>query len=266
MLFDTHTHVQFEEYDADREEVMARAREEGVWMLNVGTNLAYSQKAIALAHTCLEGVYASVGLHPNDVASHLDFAPFEELARDPKVVAIGETGLDYSRIRNQESGMRNQESEIKKMQRDLFIKHIELSQRIRKPLVIHCRDAHDDLLSILHSYFKIPHSARGVMHFFGGAGSWENAKAYLEMGLYLSFSGVVTFAHYAHGEDLKSIPLDSILVETDAPFAAPVPQRGKRNEPSFVRWTAEKIAELKNVSFEKVAERTGENAKALFGV
>ncbi|MBI1755274.1 TatD family hydrolase [Candidatus Azambacteria bacterium] len=257
MLFDTHTHVQFEQYDADRDEVMKRASEAGTWMVNVGTDLVSSKKAVALARTYKEGVYASVGLHPNDVAAGLDFTPFEELAQNEKVVGIGETGLDY---------FRTTEKEKQELQKEIFIKHIELAHKVHKPLIIHCRGAHPDLLKMLlstrYSLLSIP----GVMHFFGGAGAWENLDAYLEMGFYISFAGVVTFSNYEHAQNIKKIPLERILVETDAPFAAPAPERGKRNEPSFIQHTARTIAELKGVGLEEVATQTTKNARTLFGV
>jgi len=254
MLFDTHTHTQFEDYDQDHDDVIRRALSADTWMINVGTDLSLSQKAVALAHQYEEGVYASVGLHPNDVVADTDFALFEKLAKDPKVVGIGECGLDYYRTTNQEA---------QETQRTFFIKHVELAKKLNKPLIIHCRNAHHDLLPLLKRYAQ---GANGVMHFFGGEGAWENARAYLDMGFYISFSGVVTFAKYGHEADIKSIPLERLLIETDAPFAAPEPHRGKRNEPSFVARTAEKLAAIKGVSMEELAAATTQNARMLFGV
>lgn len=255
MLFDTHTHVQFESYDSDREEVLARAREAGVWMVNVGTDLDSSRKAVALAGKEGEGIFASVGLHPNDVASDMDFTPFERLARDPHVVGIGETGLDY---------FRTPEKEKQELQKEIFLKHVALACAVKKPLIIHCRDAHPDLLAIMKSA-SLP-TIPGVMHFFGGTGAWENLDAYLAMGFYISFAGVVTFSKYSHTEDIKRIPKERILVETDAPFVAPEPERGKRNEPAFVRFTVEKIAQIRGVSFDEMAAQTSHNARTLFSV
>lgn len=257
MLFDTHTHVQFEEYDADREEVIGRALGAGVWMVNVGTNFEYSRKAIALAHQYKEGVYASVGLHPNEVSEGVNFSSFEELARDPKVVGIGECGLDY---------FRTTEKKKQELQKEFFLKHIDLAHAVKKPLIIHCREAHQDLLNILLSTRYSLLSSPGVMHFFGGPGAWENAKAYLSLGFYLSFSGVVTFKNYTHHKNIQGIPLDRMVVETDAPYAAPVPYRGKRNEPFFVGETARTIAELKGVAYDEVASQTALNARTLFGI
>lgn len=251
MLFDTHTHVQFENYDADRDETIRRALSADVWMTNVGTDLAYSQKAVALAHQYKEGVYASVGLHPNDVSSGMDFVPFEELAKDAKVVGIGETGLDY---------FRTTEKAKQSLQKEVFIRHIELAKELHKPVIVHCRSAHADAIELLRAHGK---GVGGVAHFF--TGTKEDAARYLDLGFYISFSGVVTLAR-DYDEVVTYVPSDRILIETDAPFAAPIPERGKRNEPSFVQHTARKIAELKGVSFEEAATQTTKNARALFGV
>ena len=282
MIFDSHTHIQFPEFDADRDAVIKRALEAGIWMVNVGTNVESSKKAVELAHQYKEGVYATVGIHPVrdeisngespcDVDTDYDFARIEELARDPKVVGIGETGLDYYRnqeIQNLKIKMQNDNAKfkiIKEKQKELFLKHIELSQKVNKPLIIHCRDAHDDLIEILVSSFKFQvSSSPGVMHFFGGEGAWENLDKYLEMGFYISLAGVITFKNYKDAENIKKIPLDRILIETDAPYAAPEPHRGKRNEPSYIKFVAEKLAEIKGVSFEEAAEQTMQNVRALF--
>lgn len=322
MLIDSHTHTQFPEFDADRDAVVRRALEAGIWMVNVGTNVESSKKAVELAREYPEGVYATVGIHPvrdeifngaspQDADAEYDFAQIEELARDPKVVGIGETGLDYYRSQEmQNSKIKNQNDPkqitsqlygasnakfkiIKEKQKELFLKHIELAREVAKPLVIHCREAHDDLLEILRVQFgevqppttnnfllsgrhmatnsskagknqRAEVEPRGVMHFFGGAGAWENLDEYLKMGFYISLAGVITFKKYGHFEDIKRIPLGRILIETDAPYAAPEPYRGKRNEPLYVKYVAEKLAKIKGVAFEKVAERTTKNARALF--
>ncbi len=254
MLFDTHTHVNLDQFDADADAVIKRCLDADIWMVNVGTDLARSQKAIALAHRYKEGVYASVGLHPNDVGAAADFSVFEELARDEKVVGIGETGLDY---------FRTTEKEKQELQKDFFIKHIKLAQKVKKPLIVHCRNAHEDVLKTLHASRFTLHDPPGVMHFF--TGTKDDARAYLELGMYISFSGVITFAK-EYEDVVRFVPLERIVVETDAPYAAPVPHRGKRNEPSYVKHVAEKIAELKGLSFEEVARQTTKNALTLFGL
>lgn len=264
MLFDSHTHVNFKDFDGDRDAVIKRCLDEDIWMINVGTDAEHSKKAVEIAHAYPEGVYAAVGVHPNDGEKAGEFLAIEELAKDKKVVAIGETGLDYFRIMNQESGIKNQEEYKKKQQQELFVKHIELSQKVKKPLIIHCRDAHNDLTDILVSSFTFHVSSpRGVMHFF--TGTKKDAEKYLDLGFYLSFSGVLTFTH-DYDELVRWVPLEKILVETDAPFVAPVPHRGKRNEPSYVKYTAQRIAEIKGLSFEDVAEQTTQNARELFKI
>jgi len=188
------------------------------------------------------------------------------LAKNKKVVGIGECGLDFHRIENQASEKSKVES-FKVKQREVFIKHLELAKEVNKPIIIHCRDAHNDLLEIFNLAVKPP---SGVMHFF--TGNLEQAKKYIELGFYISFSGVITFPPRkgeivgAYDEIIKNIPLEKILIETDCPYVAPVPHRGKRNEPQYVKYVAHKIAEIRGVSFEEVAEQTTKNAKKLFGI
>jgi len=254
MLFDTHTHVNTEDFTDDHKAVIARCLEADTWMVNVGTCITDSKRAIELAHAYEKGVYASVGVHPNDVGADIDFIQLEGLARDEKVVGIGEVGLDYYRTTDKEK---------QRLQAEVFARHIELARKVDKPLIVHCREAHHDLLHMLKKYAQ---GLAGVMHFFGGPGSWENARAYLDMGFYLSFSGVVTFANYSYADDVARLPLERMLIETDAPFATPVPYRGKRNEPANVRYVAERIAALRGISFEEVSEQTTRNARALFKI
>ena len=267
MLFDSHTHVNFKDFDTDRDAVIKRCLDENIWMINVGTDATYSKKAVEIAHAYPEGVYAAVGIHPNDGGTAEEFSAIEELAKDEKVVAIGETGLDYFRIGDGEA-------RAKEKQKELFIKHIELAQRVKKPLSIHCRDAHNDLFKLLKAIssstvlsslpkgYKLTPSP-GVMHFF--TGTKEDAENYLDLGFYLSFSGVLTFTR-DYDDLVRWAPLDQILVETDAPFVAPVPHRGKRNEPSYAKYVAQRIAEIKGLSFEEVAVQTTTNTRKLFSI
>ena len=270
MLIDSHCHVQFPEFDADRDAVIKRVLDDGVWMVNVGTNVESSRKAVELARQYKEGVYASVGIHPHDADTEYDFTQIEELAQDPKVVGIGETGPDYFRITNSSFAKASEDKHklrIKERQKELFLKHIELAQKVGKPLIIHCRNAHNDLLSMLNSYFVLRNSSpKGVMHFFGGVGAWENLDKYLAMGFYISLAGVITFKNYKDAEKVKKIPLDRILIETDAPYASPEPHRGKRNEPSYVKFVAEQLAEIKGVSFGDVERQTSINTQELFSI
>ncbi|MEK7087346.1 MAG: TatD family hydrolase, partial [Patescibacteria group bacterium] len=280
-FFDTHTHANFNVFKNDSKEVVERALENGVWMINVGSQASTSKRAVEMAQNYQEGVYAAVGLHP----SHLEDEIFDEefyleLAKNEKVVAIGECGLDYAVFVREQKGERLQkrasaeafsegglQKEIdyrKKKQKEVFIKHIELAKKIDKPVIIHCRDAHDDLIEILKANSsKLKDNEAGVMHFFTGA--YEQAKQYIDLGFYISFSGVITFAS-EYEELVKKLPLDRILIETDAPYAAPAPYRGKRNEPSYVVEVARKLAEIKNISFDEAARQTTENAKIVFGL
>lgn len=261
MLIDTHTHVNFDAFKDDYKEVIDRALKENIWLVNIGSDFASSKRAVELASEYKEGVYAAIGVHPTDTKAEVfEEEGFLRLAKNEKVVAIGECGLDYFSVEN---GI---DEEAKSAQKELFVKHVNLAQETKKPLIIHCRDANEDLLDLLtansHKLIINP----GVMHFFGGDGAWENLQAYLDLGFYISFAGVVTFANYSKAENVKRVPLDRILVETDAPYVAPVPMRGKRNEPSYVIYTAQKIADIYGIPLEELASQTTKNAKVLFGI
>ena len=273
---DCHTHVNFAAFDEDREEVIARTLENDTWMINVGTQKDTSQSAVELANRYEKGVYAIVGIHPihtgesfhdvdelgsnggdtngfNSRGEEFDSDFYKNLAQDEKVVGIGETGLDYFRL---EKGSREKQQEI-------FIKHIELANSVNKPLMLHIRpsredtDSYKDALKILKEYAKVP----GDAHFF--AGSVEDAKKFLDIGYFVSFTGVITFTS-DYDEVIRYMPLESILSETDAPYVAPVPHRGKRNEPIFVQEVVKRIAEIKDLPLEKVKEQMIENAFKFF--
>ncbi|MEK7586255.1 MAG: TatD family hydrolase [Patescibacteria group bacterium] len=268
-LIDIHAHVNFPNFDADRGEVMKRALEAGVGMINVGTDLETSQSAVALAHEYEnEPVWATVGLHPTDCQGAtlaVNFwEEFKKLAQDKKVVAIGECGLDYFR-----SDKLNVES-YKENQKQVFLKQIEIASEVSKPLMIHCRptlatqDAYKDILEII-SKSQIPNHKKnpGDLHFF--AGSLEIAKQFLALGFTLSFTGVITFTH-DYDEVIKATPLEQMMAETDCPFVAPVPYRGKRNEPSCVVEVVKRLAEIKEISAEAMAEQTVANAQRIFNL
>lgn len=249
-LFDAHSHLQFPEFGKDRDEVVKRTLAQGVSTIIVGVDKNSSLEAIKLAKK-YENFYASVGLHPADAEKEefdLDF--YEKLAKNEKVVAIGECGLDYYRNKRQET--RN-----KDLQKEIFIKHIELALKLNKPLIIHCRDAHKEVIKILKS------EQNGVIHFFSG--TIEQAKQYLELGFYISLSAIITYSNQ-YDELIKSLPLNRILAETDSPFASPVPYRGRRNEPIYVKEVVKKLAEIKNISFEEMGKITFENARKLFRI
>lgn len=259
MLIDSHTHVHFGDFKNDADEVIKRALAQNIWLVSVGTNKKTSQEALDLAQKYPEGVFAAIGMHPHDAEEELkansgekDFEFLLELAQKNKVVGIGECGLDYFKM---------EDEKIKKDQKNLFLRHIELSQKSQKPLIIHCRDAHKDMQEILRAHKNDLLKNPGVMHFF--TGSKEDAKIYLDMGFYISFSGVITFAR-DYDETIRFVPKDRILIETDAPYVAPLPFRGKRNEPSYVKYIADKLAEVLGESQENTYKQTFDNAKNLF--
>ncbi|MBP9711088.1 MAG: TatD family hydrolase [Candidatus Pacebacteria bacterium] len=266
--FDAHTHVQFVAFKDDADDVMARAKEAGVGMNIVGTQYDTSAQAVTLAEKYDEA-YATIGLHPIHTSkSHhdekelgeggkeftsrgeqFDAAAYEALAESPKVIAIGECGLDYYRL----------DEATKKVQVENFIAQIELANKLRKPLMLHIRQAYADALELLKAHAKV----RGDVHFF--AGDWGVAKQFLDLGFTLSFTGVVTFTH-DYDEVVKNTPLDMILTETDAPYVTPVPYRGKRNEPMYIPEIVKKIAEIKGVEFEQAREQILKNTERVFNL
>lgn len=249
-MFDTHSHPQYFKFDGDRIEVLQRAKDAGVKMICVGTDYDMSVKAIELA-TVHEMIWASVGLHPNDnLDEKYDGNAYEELAKHPKVVAIGEIGLDYYRTPDEEQ---------QKIQKARFLEQTSLAIRIDKPMVIHCRNAHHDMIDMLSQNPDV----RGVIHSF--TGTWVEAQKYLELGFYIGLNGIITFADQ-YNETVENVPLERVLLETDAPYLTPVPHRGRRNEPSYVKFVAERIAEIKKISTEEVEKVTDGNAKELFGL
>lgn len=253
-LFDSHCHLYMPQFDADRAEVLARMQEAQMGAVVIGVDYESSKKALELAGQ-YDFLYSSVGLHPNDNPSEVfDMEKFEALARDPKVVAIGECGLDYYRQTPSE--------EEKARQRARFEAHIELAANVGKTLVVHCRDAHDDCFSVLQNT-GIVHKVPVIIHFFTGTG--ELAQKYLDLGCHLSFPGPVTYTDM-YDDSIRVCPMDKILIETDSPYAAPVPNRGKRNEPSYVAGVAAKIAALKGVSPDEVVAQTARNASSVFSL
>ncbi|MDO8548368.1 MAG: TatD family hydrolase [bacterium] len=247
--FDSHCHLQLSQFDADRGAVLARMEEREVGGIVVGTDFETSKAAVELAQQH-DFLWASVGLHPNDNKDE-DFyiSKYEELARDPKVVAIGECGLDYFRSTGEG-------------QKEKFEAQIELARKLNKALIIHCRDAHDDCSSILQKT-RIPNKVPVVIHFF--TGSAELAQKYLELGCYLSFPGPITYTDM-YDDSIRLCLLDKMLVETDSPFAAPMPHRGKRNEPSYVEYVVAKVADIKGISPEEAGRQITLNSQRVFGL
>jgi TatD DNase family protein len=255
MLVDTHCHLDDAQFAADAAKVIDRALDHGVrQMVCVGTDLASTERAIELA-TSRPFLFASAGIHPHladRYSTDESFAPLRRMAEHERVVAVGETGLDYYK-----------KFARPERQHDLFRRHVRLARSLGKAIVIHCREAHEDLFRILGEEARPP--VRGVMHCFSS--SIENARTALEWGLTLSIAGPVTYPNAASlAQVVRFIPLDRLVVETDAPYLAPQTHRGQRNEPGFVVHVAEKIAELQGVPFERVCEQTTRNAQALFGI
>ena len=296
MLLDSHTHIDMREFDADRDRVLQRARESGVAaVIDIGIDVASSEAAIALADKHSD-VFATVGIHPHDASKVTDAAigRLEELAKHPKVVAIGETGLDFYRNRS------SKESQV-----EAFKRHLEIASKAGLPVVIHSRNANDEVFEILREYTMkyrqppvspnrggnlqilgdtpsspgrrnpaplsqglagggVENGSRpvGVLHCFSGDA--EIGKKYIDMGFLIAFDGPVTYPKSSAASVAKEIPLDKMLIETDCPFLTPQAHRGKRNEPSYVSYVASKIAEVKGMSYESVADVTSANAIRLF--
>lgn len=254
MLFDTHAHLNATQFNEDVEQVIERARAEGVsHIVVVGFDRPTIERAMELADQ-YSFIYAAVGWHPVD-AIHMtddDLMMIEQLAAHPKVVALGEMGLDYY-----------WDQSPKEVQKEVFRKQIRLAKKVKLPIIIHNRDATADIVHILRE--ENAGEVGGVMHCFSG--SIEVAQQCMDMNFYISFGGPVTFKNAKKPKEVaKEIPLDRLLIETDCPYLTPHPFRGKRNEPSYVKYVAEAIAELKGLSFEEVAQKTSDNAKRLFGI
>ena len=276
-FIDAHAHVNFAAFDSDRDETIKRALDNNTWIINVGTQQDTSKQAVDLANSYEKGVYAIVGIHPvhTNKSYHdkdelgeageeftsrgetFDKDFYRQLLKDPKVVGLGECGLDYYHL---DEGSRKKQSEV-------FIEHIELANEVGKPLMLHIRNsrnsfefnAYSEAFQILKTHAKI----KGNVHFF--AGTWEEAKYFLDFGFTLSFTGVVTFTR-DYDEVIKNTPLDMILSETDCPYVSPVPFRGKRNEPIYVSEVVKKIAEIKRKDIEKVKKTIVSNIIRIFGL
>lgn len=255
MLIDSHCHLSFKDYaDTGIEDILKHAQESGVTqMITIGAGEGFegNQKAIQLAQQYPE-IYCTVGIHPHDakIVTPDIVCQVEELAKNEKVVAIGEIGLDF-----------HYENSPKEVQEKIFDQFVKLAQKIKKPIVIHDRDAGDKTWQILKDNEVKENEV--MIHCF--TGTMDLAKKYLDLGCYLSFTGIITFKK---AQDLREVvkitPLEKLLIETDSPYLAPNPYRGKRNEPAYVKYVAEKVGEIKGVSFEEVAAATTSNAKSFF--
>ena len=270
MLFDSHTHLNFQAYDEDRDEVILRCQNLPMTLVNIGAAYATSLKAVELAKNN-KNFYASLGLHPIHVFDEdFDLSKYQELIDKNKneVVAMGETGLDYYHFNEVEEKYGVDFATYKAKQKEVLIQHIKLAQNNNLALVIHGRNdkenkfsCYQDILSVL----KSENVKRAVIHCFGG--SLQDAKDFIAAGFYLGFTGIITFDKTGVLESIvKIMPLDKILIETDAPYLTPVPHRGKRNEPIHTQHVAEKIAEILNLTKEEVIEQTFQNAVKFFNI
>lgn len=253
-FIDIHCHLNFPEYDADREEVIKRTQEAEIGVINVGTDVEMSQSAIDLAHE-YENMWATVAIHPEYAQTTIDFSELEKLARDPKVVAIGECGLDY---------FHSDPSEIAR-QREVFIQHIELANKVNKPLMLHIRNGKENtgVYKEAVELLKLHAKVRSNFHFF--AGTLEDIKLILDINGTISMTGVVTFTR-SYDEVVKNVPADRIMSETDAPYVAPTPHRGKRNEPLFIKDIVASIASIRGEKIEDLAPQIVDNARKMFGI
>lgn len=271
-FIDTHAHVNMTAFSDDAEAVLQRALAADTWVINIGAHHRASERAVTLAEQYETGVYAVTGLHPlythpsaTSVSTtyaetelperdleHFDVETYRELLAHPKVVAAGEIGLDH---------IDEPPESMKTAQRDVFIAQMELAKEVGKPVVFHCRKAYDDLISILESHYEtLP---GGILHSF--MGRVPQAERLLDMGFFFSVNGLITF-NRGRDKVLKHIPLERLVIETDAPYLTPEPHRGERNEPVYVQHVAEKLAEIKQVSAEEVSDMTTRNARRLFGI
>jgi TatD DNase family protein len=258
MLIDTHAHLDYTDYDPDRAEVISRAGEAGVSeIISIGTRIESSTRAVELAEN-FPNIWATVGIHPCEVDDAPDdaVALLEKLAQSPRVVAVGEIGLDYHHLPEDPDAA----AATKKLQAELFRAQLEMTARLGLNAVIHQRDSWDDTLAILREFTG---RVRGVFHCFGGTA--EQAREVIALGHLVSFTGIVTFKNARQVQaTAQDVPVDAFMVETDCPYLAPVPDRGKRCEPAHTRRVAEQIAALRGVALEEIAARTTGTARGFF--
>ena len=284
-LIDTHCHLHFPAYDADRDAVLARMRAKDIWAITVATSIRTSADGIAFAEKH-DDVWATVGYHPEHLTSSyhdasegpvddFDAAAIKRLAMSSStVVAIGETGLDFLRIDPlppPQFPLRHWTDTAKKLQEDALRQHIVIAHELGKPIVIHCRDAFQRLAEIIQDEQTAGRRVAGVVHCF--TGSWEEAKPLLDLGLHLSFTGIITFPPKKSDDPrrhvhrvIEQMPLERLLVETGAPWLAPVPHRGKQNEPTYVEYVAQCVGARRGVPIQEIARQTTENAIQLFHI
>ena len=240
MIIDTHSHLNFKAYDNDREEVIKRAQKADIFCIDVGVDFETSKCAADSAKKN-KNIYSAIGVHPSEIKENFDKSQYLELAKNKKVVAICEIGLDYFRNKDKEN------------QKRIFIKQLNLAKELNLPIIVHCRDAHVDLINILKNY-----NLRGVVHCF--TGTWGQAQKYINLGFYIGINGIIFKQNL--DKVIQNCPLDKILAETDCPFLG----KEKRNEPVFIKEIINKIAKVKKISYQEVAEKTCQNARILFKI
>ncbi len=248
-LIDIHSHLNFPEFEPDRESLIEQMKKGGIGTIGVGTDYQTSSEVVALASEH-DNLWATIGMHPHDVQSEFNEAQFKELAKNKKVVAIGECGLDYFRLTD---------GSVKKDQKKLFEAQIKLALDLDLPLMLHIRDSYSDVLDILGSFPTV----RAHAHFF--AGDFNIARKFFDRGSTISFTGVITFTH-DYDEVVLSSPLEMIMAETDAPYVTPSPYRGKRNQPSYVNEVVKRIAEIKGEEVEVIRQALVNNAYRVFNL
>ena len=276
-LIDTHAHVNFNSFKDDADIVIQRALNKGIQMFSVGSQIDTSRRAVHYAEK-YDGIWAIVGLHPVHLVEHhvdqqevnfksrkedFNYEEYKKLASHEKVIGIGECGLDYYHI----DDVPGDNEELKKQQKEIFRKQIELSVELDKPLAIHCRDAYDDVIEMMHDFVQeTGKTPKALMHCY--LGDRKQADEFLKLGFYISFSGIVTFknANPELREVAKIVPKDRLLVETDCPYLAPEPMRGRRNEPAFVEYTAKFLSELRGETEDELFSNVTKNAKSLFNI
>jgi len=279
MLIDTHAHLNFNSYKKDADEVIRRSLDNNIWIINVGSKYETSKRAIEMAGKYPQGVFATVGLHPIHLTDgifkvkldeeevsfqtkdeNFDYEKYKELAKSEKIVAIGEIGLDYYYKPKTKIKLEL----FKEKQKEVLLHQLSLAKELNLPVIFHCRMAHKDLIDFLKENEELLPPLAAA---HGFVGSTEDLKEYLNLGYYIGFNGIIfkKIEGINFEENIKNTPLERILIETDCPYLTP-PQKEGRNEPLYLKYIVQKIAEIKNTSFEKIAEITTQNAKDLFNI
>ena len=274
-LIDTHAHINFAAYKDDFSDVIKRSQKIGMGIINIGTQYSTSQQAVSIAHQ-YKDIWAAIGTHPinlqekniddfddnellpeemTTVAEEVDFDKFLNLAKDNKVVAIGEIGLDYHHLKEN-----HDINSLKQKQQEALVKFIDIANEVNKPIIIHCWDAYEDLLKILKTH---PANKKGVIHSF--IGGYKTARKFINLGYAIGINGIATYSDN-YKRLIREIELESVVLETDCPYLAPASIRGQRNEPIYVIEVAQFIADVLEVPLEKVFEKTTINAKRIFGL